>query len=90
MTHDLAAEKEAQLGKAKAVLRPLMSIVAVVVFVLCFWKFQIGLVPSLIAAALTFLAMLFGVVLPVGYILGRRAARRYKERLRDGDAPWPT
>jgi predicted MFS family arabinose efflux permease len=32
--------------------------------------------------AVTFIATLFGVALPVGYILGKRAARRYTSRWR--------
>ncbi len=61
-----------------------MSIVSVIVFVLCFWKFQIGLLLSLVVAAVTWPLMLVGVALPLGYVLGKRSARRYKERLAGG------
>jgi hypothetical protein len=89
MTYDLTAEKEVQLGRAKAVLRPLMCIVSVGVFVVCFWKFQIGLLLSLIATVVSWPLLLVGVAFPVGYALGKRAARRYKERL-SRDTLWAT
>jgi Flp pilus assembly protein TadB len=79
---DLAAVKADQLRKAKAILRPLMSIIAVVVFVLCFWKFQIGLLLSLVATVIAWPLMLVVIALPIGYVLGRRTARRYKAHSR--------
>lgn len=79
---ELGAEKQAQLRTAKAVLRPVTFIAVVTAFALCFWKFGLGLLLSIVVAALIFPVMLFVVVLPVGYVLGKRSARRFKERLR--------
>jgi hypothetical protein len=82
LLRDLAAEKAAQLEGAKAVLAPLTFMVAVAVFAVCFWRYDVGLTSSIAAAIVTVPAMLLGVALPTGYVLGRRAAQRFKAHLR--------
>ena len=77
---ELAAEKAAQIEGAKVVLKPLIFIVAFIVFALCFWGYDLGLVLSIGAAILVVPIFLLGVALPVGYLLGKRAARRFKAR----------
>jgi hypothetical protein len=81
LIRDIAAEKDAQMKSAKAVMKPLIFIVAIIVFSLCLWRYDIGLMLSIGAAILTFPVMLIGVAFPVGYILGKRAARRLKVRI---------
>jgi hypothetical protein len=83
LVREIAAEREAQLEAAKVVLRPLLVVVAIIVFALCFWGYEIGLPLSIGVAILTMPAMGLGVALPIGYILGKRAARRLKSRIRD-------
>lgn len=73
---DLAAEKAAQIERARVVLKPLVFVVALIVFALCFWRYDLGLVLSIGTAILVYPIMLVGVALPVGYVLGKRAARR--------------
>jgi Flp pilus assembly protein TadB len=77
----LKLEREAQLEGAKAALLPFYIVVAGLVFVLCFWRFNEGLVLSIGAALLTILLIGLGVAVPVGYFLGKRAAKRLKSRL---------
>jgi hypothetical protein len=77
---ELAAEKAAQIEGAKVVLKPLVFAVAFIVFALCFWRYDLGLVLSIGAAILVYPIMLVGGALPVGYVLGKRAARRFKAR----------
>jgi hypothetical protein len=79
MDYDLAGEKKAQIEGASLVLRPLTFAVAVVVFALCFWRYDIGLLLSIGAAILTFPAFGLGISFPVGYVLGKRAARRFSQ-----------
>jgi hypothetical protein len=76
----VAAEKAAQLNRAQAVLLPLFIIAAVAVFAVCFWQFEIGLALSIGAALLTFPVLGLGVAVLIGYILGKRAARRLISR----------
>jgi len=83
LARELAIEKEAQIEGAKAVLKPLTFLAAIIVFAVCFWALEIGLPLSIAAAILAILAMGLGVALPIGYILGKRAARRLKMRIRD-------
>jgi hypothetical protein len=75
---ELAAEKAAQIEGAKVVLKPLIFIVALIVFAVCFWRYDLGIVLSIGAAILAVPIMGLGIALPVGYILGKRAARRFK------------
>jgi len=75
---ELAAEKAAQIEGAKVVLKLLILVVAFIVFALCFWRYALGLVLSIGAAILVVPIMVVGVGLPVGYVLGKRAARRFK------------
>jgi hypothetical protein len=83
LTGELTAEKDAQIEGAKTVIKPLNVIVAIIVFSLCFWRYDIGLMLSIGAAILTYPLMLIGIAFPVGYVLGKRAARRLKLRIRD-------
>jgi hypothetical protein len=89
LPHELAAEKAAQIEGATVVLKPLIFILAVIVFALCFWRYDIGLVLSIGAAILVVPIMGLGVVLPIGYVLGKRAARRFKTRKPFDDAAKP-
>jgi TRAP-type C4-dicarboxylate transport system permease small subunit len=86
LVRELAAEKAAQLEGAKAVISLLAFIVVVAVFALCFWRYDIGVVPSVGAAILAIPVIWLGGALPIGYVLGIRAARRFKARLHDGGA----
>jgi len=83
LLHKVVAEKKAHLKNAEAILLPLFIVVAVIVFVLCFWHYEISLPFSIGITILVVPAMLFGVAFPVGYILGKRAARRLKSRIHD-------
>jgi hypothetical protein len=85
LNNELAAEKEAQLERAKVVLRPLTFVAAVVAFSLSYWRYDLGLLLSIAAAVLTIPAMGLAVAYPIGYVLGKRAAQRFKRRVRDGD-----
>ena len=80
LLRSVAAEKRVQLKAAEAILLPLFIIVAVSVFALCFWRYEIGLPLSIGAAVLVVPAMGLGVALPIGYVLGKRAARRLTRR----------
>jgi hypothetical protein len=77
---DLAVEKAAQIEGAKVVLKPLIFIVAAIVFVLCYWRYDVGLALSIGAAVLTYPVLGFVLAVPAGYVLGKRAARRHKMR----------
>jgi hypothetical protein len=83
LVQELAAEKEAQIEGAKAVLKPLIFIAAIASFILCFWRYDLGLLVSIGVAALTVPALGLVAALPIGYVLGKTAARRFKSRLRD-------
>jgi hypothetical protein len=82
----LVAEKAAQIEGAKVVLKLFICVVAFIVFALCFWRYDLGLVLSIGAAILVVPIMVVGVGLPVGYALGKRAARRFKARQPFDDA----
>lgn len=84
LIHELAAEKAAQIEGAETVLKSLAVIVVILVFVACFWWYEIGLLLSIGAALVTLLVIGLGIALPIGRILGRRAARRFIVRMRDG------
>ena len=79
----VAAEKKVQLDRARAILKPIISLASVIVFALCFWRYNLGVVLSVAAAVLTFLILPAGFGIPVGYILGQRAARRFKASIGD-------
>jgi uncharacterized protein (DUF58 family) len=81
IAEELAAEKRAQLEGAQAVIKPLTLIACGAAFALAFWPYNLGLLLSLGTAFLAFLAMGLFVSVPAGYVLGRRAARRLKERI---------
>jgi hypothetical protein len=83
LMRDLMAEKEAQIEGATVIIKPLLFIAVIGVFALCFWQYELGLLLSTGAAILTVPAVSLGVCLPVGRILGTRAARRYQHRLLD-------
>ena len=83
LLHKVAAEKKAQLEGAEAILLPLFIIVAVIVFAVCFWRYEIGLLLSIGAAIIPIPVLGFGVAVPIGYILGKRTARRLKSRISD-------
>jgi hypothetical protein len=83
LVRELAAEKEAQLEAAKPMLKLLVLIAAIVMFILCFWRYEIGLLLSIGAATLTIPAIGLAVALPIGYFLGKRAAWRFKMRIRE-------
>jgi hypothetical protein len=53
LIQELAVEKEAQVKGAKAVLKCLAFVAAIFVFVLCFWRYDVGLPLSIGAAILT-------------------------------------
>jgi hypothetical protein len=78
LPRELAAEKAAQIEGAEVVLKPLVCIVALIVFALSFWRYDLGIVLSIGAAILVVPIMGLGVALPIGYVLGKRAARRAK------------
>jgi hypothetical protein len=82
LIRELAAEKAAQLEGAKAVLKPVTILAAIIAFILCFWRYEIGLLYSIGVALLIVPAIGVLVALPVGRILGKRAALRFKVRLR--------
>jgi hypothetical protein len=83
LARELAAEKAAQLEGAKAVISPLVFIIIVAVFALCFWRYDMGMVFSVGAAILAIPVIWLGICLPIGYVLGSRAARRFKARLHE-------
>jgi hypothetical protein len=80
LSAELREEKQAQLEGASVVLKPLFIVGAVIVFALCFWWINVGLLFSIIAAIIAYPLMLLGIALPIGYVLGKRAARRLKAR----------
>lgn len=86
LIQELAAEKEAQLEGAKAVIKPLIFVAAIAIFIVCFWWYDAGLLLSIGAAVLTLPVLSMGISLPIGYILGKRAVRRFKVRLAQPDA----
>jgi hypothetical protein len=53
LVRELAAEKATQLDGVKAILKPLVILVAIIVFIVCFWQYEIGLLYSIGAAFLT-------------------------------------
>jgi hypothetical protein len=81
LADEVAAEKRAQLEGASAVLKPLAFVADLVVFALCYWRFNLGLILSIGWAVLTHFVVMGGLGLPIGYILGRRSARRLKARI---------
>jgi hypothetical protein len=83
LTRELAAEKQAALEGARAIIKPLTFVTAAIVFALCFWRYSLGFPVSIGAALITFPAAGLGVEFPIGYILGKRAARRLKVRIRN-------
>jgi Zn-dependent membrane protease YugP len=46
----------------------------------CYWKYEIGLLLAVGAALLTVIAVRL-IALPIGYVFGRRAVRRFKMRI---------
>jgi hypothetical protein len=76
LMRELAAEKDAQIEGAKLVIKPVVFIAAVTVFILCFWWYEIGLLLSIGAATLAIPTIGAAVAIPIGYILGKRAARQ--------------
>ncbi len=85
LIRELAAEKQAQIEGAKVVLKPLSFVVSIAVFVTCFWWYGLSLLLSIGAAIVTMLIVAVAISLLVGYVLGKRAAQRFKARLRDAD-----
>jgi hypothetical protein len=83
LVQELAAEKQAQTERVKVVLKPVIFVVAVVVFIICFWRYDLGLLLSIAAAVVSVPALGLVAALPIGYVLGKRAARLFKSRLRD-------
>jgi hypothetical protein len=77
----LIAERRGQLEGAKLVLRPLVFMAVIGVFVLSYWRYRIGLFFSVGAAILTLPLISLAFSLPVGYILGKRASRRFRARI---------
>jgi hypothetical protein len=77
----LTLEREAQLEGAKAALVPFYIVFGCLTFVLCFWRFKAGFLLSIGATILVVPALGLGVALPVGYFLGKRAAKRLKSHL---------
>ena len=90
LIQELAAEKEAQIEGAKAVIKPLTFVAAIATFVVCFWLNDVGLLLSILAAVLTVPVLTVGVSLPIGYVLGKSAARRLKARLGEPPAAYPS
>ena len=86
LIQELAAEKEAQIEGAKAVIKALICGAAIAVFIVCFWWYDVGLLLSIGAAVLTLPVLSVGVSLSIGYVLGKRTARRFKVRLAQPDA----
>ena len=86
LMHELAAEKAAQLEGANTVIKPLTVIVDIGAFAVCYWRYDLGLILSVGAGVLAHVVMQL-VAFPVGYILGKRAARRLKERIQDAGSP---
>ena len=86
LIQELAAEKEAQIEGAKAVIKALICVAAIAVFIVCFWWYDVGLLLSIGAAVLTLPVLSVGVSLSIGYVLGKRTARRFKVRLAQPDA----
>jgi hypothetical protein len=78
---ELDAERRGQIEGATLILKPLTFIAVVVVFALCFWRFDLGLVLSIVATIFTLPIISLTIAFPVGQILGRRAARRLKARM---------
>lgn len=78
MSPALTVEKRAQLEGATVVLKPLFILVSVITFIVCFWRLGLGLILSLVAAAIIYPVMLVTIALPIGYVLGKRAAKRFK------------
>jgi hypothetical protein len=75
---DLAAETPAQIEVAGVVLKSLIFAADLAVFAICHWHFKLGLLLSIGAAVVVHFALLIGIVLPVGYVLGKRSAQRLK------------
>ena len=71
----LVDEKRAQLEGATAVLKPLAIVADLVVFALCFWRYNFGVVLSIGAAVLTHFVVIAGLSFSIGYVLGKRSAR---------------
>jgi hypothetical protein len=79
LSPELTREKRAQIEGAYVVLKPLVIAAPLITFATCFWWFNLGWILSIMAAILAYPAMLFGVVAPVGRVLGKRAAQRLME-----------
>jgi hypothetical protein len=62
-------------------LKPLIFTADFIAFAASFWGYKNGFLLSITLAILTHFAMLIGVGLPIGYVLGKRAARRFQGRL---------
>jgi hypothetical protein len=77
------AERAIQLARAKAILQPILTLVVLSVFAICYWQFGVELLRSVFIALLAVPVTLIFVVLPVGFVLGTRAARRAKSRMRE-------
>ena len=82
LARELLAEKKAQLEGAELVLKIIIFMGVVIVFSMCFWLFEIGLLLSIGAAILTVPAIMLAG-LPMGYVLGKRAHQRFLARIND-------
>jgi len=76
---ELAREKAYQLEGSLVVLKPFTYLAVVATFVVCFWWYDIGLLFSIGAALLSYIVLMVFIAIPVGYVLGQRAARRYRK-----------
>jgi hypothetical protein len=83
---ELSAERRGQLEGAGILLKPLIFIADLIAFLVFYWGYNNGFVISISLAILTHYAMLLGVAFPIGYVLGRRAARRLKADLMGSSA----
>lgn len=83
LAKELLAEKTAQLEGAELVLKIIAAIVCIIVFAVCFWWYEIRLLFSIGLAILSFPAIAIAS-LPIGYVLGKRATRRFEARISSG------
>jgi hypothetical protein len=86
LIQELAAEKEDQIEVVMMIISPLILVAAIAVFIVCFWPYDAGLFISVGAAVLTLPVLTEGASFLIGKVVGKRATRRFKERLAQPDA----
>ena len=90
LIQELAAEKEDQIEVVMMIISPLILVAAIAVFIVCFWPYDAGLLISVGAAVLTLPVLTEGASFLIGKVGGKRATRRFKERLANLTRPLRT